>query len=345
MYQNYKIVVNTAAGRRRYMQYLVPPILEADIVDRYDIWVNTHNMVDIEFFKQLAKKYTKVNLVWQPEGIVNGIASINAFYRDCCDRDTIYMKLDDDVVWFEPDLFEKMVKFRIENPDYFLVSPLVINNALSTYLLQVHDKIKLDKYYMSICAERTICHDGWFAADLHNWFMENFLKPNTYKDLYVGKHPMGMTRFSINCILWFGSDMAEFNGVVPGDDEEFLSCIKPTQLGKCNCFNGDALISHFAFGTQREGLDKMDILNKYGQILHEMWNNHPRIKVIDDTIQQIIKDIDNKSSELEKLHSPYQSVPKKKQPFYMSLAKKLPSRVRLAIHELTRKQKYKFIKC
>ena len=47
MYQNYKVVVNTAAGRRRYMQYLVPPILNADIVDRYDIWVNTRNMVDI----------------------------------------------------------------------------------------------------------------------------------------------------------------------------------------------------------------------------------------------------------------------------------------------------------
>ena len=59
--------------------------------------------------------------------------------------------LDDDVVWFEPELFEKMVKFRVDNPEYFLVSPLVINNALSTYLLQVHNKIKLDKYYMSIC--------------------------------------------------------------------------------------------------------------------------------------------------------------------------------------------------
>ena len=78
MYQNYKVVVNTAAGRRRYMQYLVPPILNADIVDRYDIWVNTRNMVDIEFFKKLAQKYPKVNLVWQPDGVVNGIASIPA---------------------------------------------------------------------------------------------------------------------------------------------------------------------------------------------------------------------------------------------------------------------------
>ena len=183
MYQNYKVVVNTAAGRRRYMQYLVPPILNADIVDRYDIWVNTRNMVDIEFFKKLAQKYPKVNLVWQPDGVVNGIASINAFYRDCCDKDTIYMKLDDDVVWFEPELFEKMVKFRVDNPEYFLVSPLVINNALSTYLLQVHNKIKLDKYYMSICGERTICFDGWFAADLHDWFMEKYLIAGKYQEL------------------------------------------------------------------------------------------------------------------------------------------------------------------
>ena len=43
MYQEYKIVVNTAAGRRRYMQYLIPYIVSSEIVDRYDIWVNTHN--------------------------------------------------------------------------------------------------------------------------------------------------------------------------------------------------------------------------------------------------------------------------------------------------------------
>lgn len=343
MYQNYKIVVNTAAGRRRYMQYLVPPIIEADIVDRYDIWVNTHNMVDIEFFKKLAEKYSKVNLVWQPDGVVNGIASINAFYRDCCEEDTIYMKLDDDVIWFEPDLFKKMVKFRVENPDYFLVSPLVINNALSTYLLQIHDKIKLDKYYMCMCNERTICHDGWFAADLHNWFMKNYLITNQYKDLYVGKHPMGMTRFSINCVLWFGSEMAKFEGVIPGDDEEFLSCIKPTQLGKCNCFNGDALISHFAFGTQREGLDKMDILNRYGKFLHNIWKENERMSEIDSSIQSMISEVESNSAYLNTLPSPYKKTDSQKVSFAVKLGKKLPLRIRMAIHELTREQKHTFI--
>lgn len=51
MYNNYRIVVNTAAGRRRYMQYLIPFVISSEIVDRYDIWVNTHNGADIEFFK------------------------------------------------------------------------------------------------------------------------------------------------------------------------------------------------------------------------------------------------------------------------------------------------------
>ena len=54
MYNNYKIVCNTAAGRRRYMQYLIPQVICSDIVDRYDIWVNTTDKKDIAFFEMLA---------------------------------------------------------------------------------------------------------------------------------------------------------------------------------------------------------------------------------------------------------------------------------------------------
>lgn len=343
MYKGYKIVVNTAAGRRRYMRFLVPQVLTAEIVDRYDIWINTHDILDIEFFKELAKKYDKVNLVWQPDGVVDGISTINAFYRSCCDEDAIYMKLDDDVIWLEPCLFEKMVNFRIDNPEYFLVSPLVINNALSTYLLQVHDKIKLDRYYMSMCAERTLCLDGWFAADLHDWFIENYLKPETYEKLYVGKHPMGMTRFSINCILWFGKDMASFKGEVTGDDEEFLSCIKPTQLGRCNCFNGDAIVSHFAFGPQRKALESTAVLKRYEDVLHTLWQQDAKLHETYLDVERIISDVESRSAQLERLKSPYKVVSHAKVPIMLKLGKKLPDNVRAAIRELQRKQKYKFI--
>ena len=38
MRRGYKVVCNTAAGRHRYMNLLIPYVLDNDIVDRYDIW-------------------------------------------------------------------------------------------------------------------------------------------------------------------------------------------------------------------------------------------------------------------------------------------------------------------
>lgn len=51
MYSNYKIICCTAAGRMGYMQYIIPYVITSDIVDQYDIWVNTTNMEDIECFR------------------------------------------------------------------------------------------------------------------------------------------------------------------------------------------------------------------------------------------------------------------------------------------------------
>lgn len=45
------------------MKFLIPHILKSDMIDRYDIWVNTMSKLDIAFFKELENKYSKVNLV------------------------------------------------------------------------------------------------------------------------------------------------------------------------------------------------------------------------------------------------------------------------------------------
>ena len=145
MYKDYKVVVNTAAGRRRYMQYLIPYIVSSDTVDRYDIWVNTHNGADIAFFKRIAERFPVVNLVWQPDGVVNGNASINAFYKECTEEDTVYFKLDDDIIWMEPGLIEKMVRFRVENPDYFLVDLLGTSRKYAVLFLEYCDQQKITR--------------------------------------------------------------------------------------------------------------------------------------------------------------------------------------------------------
>lgn len=321
MYKNYKIIVNTAAGRRRYMQYLVPFVLESEVVDRYDIWINTHNTADIEFFKELAEKYPVINLCWQPDGIVDGIKSINAFYRNCIEEDAIYFKLDDDIIWMEKDAIKKMVEFRIENPRYFLVSPLVINNSLSTYLLQIRNKIQLKEYCNSDSSHKILWENGHFATDLHKWFFNNYLINGKYEELYLGKQEMGMTRFSINSILWFGKEMKKFDGTVPGDDEEFLSCIYPSMNNMSNCWNGDAIMSHFAFFTQRKELDSNGILDMYGEYISGIKDD--KFNEIFNDVQNVMKDINSRAYELEKLPSPYKKANVKKSNDAKSRLKKI----------------------
>lgn len=307
MYQNYKIVCNTAAGRRRYMQYLIPPILASDIIDRYDIWINTVDLCDIEFFKKLAEKYPKVNLVWHPDGVINGSQSIDAFYRYCLDEDTIYLRLDDDVVWVEPGFFEKIIKFRVEHPEYFVISPLVINNPKSTYILQVKDKLKLRRYGNAETFHDVFWQSGEFAYELHTWFLNNYLKTNRYQELHCGSFPIGVTRFSINSICWFGKDLKPTGGLVERNEEEYMSCILPTRLGKACCYYCDTMIAHFAFYTQRKMLDKKDILSQYGAYLHEQWKSDPRMTKLDDEIQALMKDVAARSEQINRGSCPYTS--------------------------------------
>ena len=123
-----------------------------------------------------------------------------------------------------------------------------------------------------------------------------------------------MTRFSINAILWFGDEMKKFKGEVPGDDEEYLSCIYPTLQGLSNAWNGDAIVAHFAFFTQREELDRMGILEKYGKYCIDSWNKDDKMKEISGFVQSVMKDIASRQAELEAQPSPYRRVPPRKIP-------------------------------
>ena len=186
----------------------------------------------------------------------------------------------------------------------------MINNSLSTYLLELEGRIKLDDYYNSYASHPVLWRSGVFAQELHSWFLEKFLKTGKWEELHLGKKEMGMTRFSINSVLWFGDEMRKFAGVVPGDDEEYLSCIYPTRQGMSNAWNGDAIVAHFAFFTQREELDKKGILEQYGDVCAKQWHEDEKSAVIYDAVQAILKQINVNEAELMKRPSPYKHVVK-----------------------------------
>lgn len=279
-----KIIVVTPAGRRRYMKYLVPQILSDDTVDKYEIWVNTENENDIKFLKQLSEKYDKIRLINQPEGKINGNLSINAFFTTAIDEDSIYIRLDDDICWIEPDFFNTMKMNRENDLNSFLISPLVINNAICTHLLQQENKYSFNNYLGANCMDKTTWANQVFAYNLHNWFLDLIFNDD-YKKIKFDNTKIALNRFSINSICWFGDVMRKFQGIVKGDEEEYLTVLKTRELISYNTFYANTIVAHYAFYPQRNFLDDTDILEKYeNAIRHSYRNNQKCINLLDEIL-------------------------------------------------------------
>ena len=288
-----KVVCVTPAGRRKYMRLLIPQILMSDTVDRYDIWLNTGDSRDIAFLEYAASKYSKINIIPQPEGKVNGNKSINAFFKTACDEDSIYIRLDDDIVWIEPDFFDKMAKERLEDSSSFLLSPLVINNSICTHLLQQEGKYHYPEFLPAYSFSPLTWGDANFAYKLHDWFLK-ILEHNKLDNIKLHKRfDIALNRFSINSISWYGSVMKSFNAVILDDEEEYLTTIKGRELGKINKIIGNVVVGHFAFYSQRALLDESDLLDRYSLAAKKTYSYNPEF-------ENISNDLESKIIEIEK---------------------------------------------
>jgi len=306
MYGNYKVVCVTAAGRRRYLQYLIPLVLSSDLVDRYDLWINTNDQCDVEFMRQMCDHYDRLNFVRQPENYCNGIWTLLSFWRYVQEEDTIYIRFDDDIVWLEPDFFEKLLKFRVEHRDYLFISPLIINNAKSTYLMQVRGALKLDKYTRSDVCGQLFWVDGCFATELHEWFISKYLNGDRSK-LYVGEQPIALCRFSINCMAWFGEDLKPMLLDHKLQEEEYITEILPVMLNKGNCFYGDTIAVHYAFWKQRYMVDKTDLLDKYASSLRKRWESDDAGREVYEYAVSVMQNVASREKELRRQKTVYPS--------------------------------------
>jgi hypothetical protein len=260
----YKVQLVVPAGRKRYMDVLVPQILKQSGWDEFRIWVNTRNEDDLRYLDGLPRIDNRISLALPKEHQPDGNKTIGQFFKDCIAPDTLYIRLDDDICYLEPGAIGRLAQYRATNKEPFLVSPIVINNALFSYLFQVLGKIQVNARLTANCLDPLAWKNSGFAESIHNLFL-SALADNQIDRFKFSSRPIAMNRFSINCISWLGSEFERFGGNVPygEDEEEFLSVTKPTQLGKVNHFFGECLVAHFAYYTQREHLDKTDILERY----------------------------------------------------------------------------------
>lgn len=276
MLDGYRIVCVTPAGRRRYLRLLIPYVLSCSKVDRYELWVNTPDPADIAFLEAAATIDDRITLVHLPDSVEPGPAAIRQMWPAWCESDTIYLRFDDDIVWIDERFFETFLSFRINNPHYFVVAPLIINNAMATYLLHTFRKIKVSKAVGPDRFDRV----GWvnpsLARSLHILLQELITRDEVAR-LSCGQIPLSGNCFSINCISWFGRDLAMVGKQIPpGEDEEAAaSCSFALRAGRLNCVTTTAVIAHFAFYTQREVLDRSALLEGYLELAGERTELEP----------------------------------------------------------------------
>ena len=268
MYRGFNIVVVVPAGRKRYLELQLPHVLKnRDIIDEYRYWVNTTIDGDLEYMKHNSELYS--GFVTLDIEDIKTMTSFNIykFFKRTVDQNTIYVRLDDDIVWMEKDSIKNLLDFRIDHPEYFLVYGNIINNTICD---NIHQRLGV---YNNV--EKIIDYDcignGWADPPLaivkHKTFFANLKNGDAKRYKFNMWRLHSYERVSINCISWFGSEFASFDGNVGGDEELWLACEKPKEMKKPNCICGSALFSHFAYYVQREEVDKTDILKTYSSLI------------------------------------------------------------------------------
>lgn len=266
-----KKIVCVPFGRRRYTEVQFKHILkQRNNIDEYRLWLNTKNEDDLHYAYHLQSSYSDfVTLDASRLGsaTVGTNLNIGGFFAGCCDVDSIYIRVDDDIVWFEDDFFNGIFKFRELNPQPFLIYANIINNAFIDSLRQGEGKF-LDVPLIGLnCSDKVGWENAPVAEKKHRVFLKSLAIKESLDNYKICNFKLNcFSRVSINAIAWLGETFNKFNGVVESSDEEvWLSTIKPKQLNQPNLICGKYLCSHFAFFTQRKLLDNTNILSEYSK--------------------------------------------------------------------------------
>jgi hypothetical protein len=270
MYQGFKIKPLVFAGRKETMQILFP-LIKSDIIDEVLVCVNTRNGDDIAFIDQYTQSHPDFKKISIPGHIIGKPAAYTHMFSLMAEPDTIYIKLDDDLIYLSPGFFEELVEYRIANPEYLCIYPWVINNPLCNWLGGWFKEFN----NQSDCMFWT-WQDPNYAMMLLTAFAEGKLPIRQRADYVFDKKDSFYRpeiRFSIcpsiNAVCFWGRDCNDMNwaGRMPkyGSDEVFLTqgIFDEDGSTRKNIVYSKPVCAHYAFYTQRNVLNAMKVLEKY----------------------------------------------------------------------------------
>jgi hypothetical protein len=285
------VVCVTPAGRRRYLEVLLPYMVsnhKLSVIDRWDLWVNTGDARDIAWMRQIEQDHPFIKMVYSnsPFNPQFPTGSIGRFFSNCHDDHTVYIRLDDDIVYLHPECLKELVRTRLENRVPFMVYANCINNSICTHIHQRLGALSLESGLTTYdCLCRTSWVSGEFAFLNHSEFLEHLRERDLNRYLFSQWLNWEPIRMSINCICWLGDDL-KGTDIGPNEEEE-LSVTLPRKFNRPTMICGSALCSHYAYSPQRGFLDRTPLLSMYKQVSMQDGAWSPPPKSFDSTIYYV----------------------------------------------------------
>lgn len=277
------IVSMTIVGRLKYLQVQLPYLLAHRGSDHRHYWcMNVFDRETEAWIESVTAEHPDYFEIMRiPEGeTVHEWPGFNVQYflnQIEVDPDTIYVKLDDDVVYLSTGFFDILAQEKRLHPEVPVLCPFIINNQAHAHVAQKHGLLPS---YWEYIHDATWCYTG---KDMH--------KLNYFHNLEYGEalHRLFLTsdrerwvdwrddpwvfsknsRFSINCITFTGRDLSIMRPV-PCDDEEYLSRTVPQALSRNNAMTTKCMCVHFSFYNQQGYFLDHGLLPEYEALSHNL---------------------------------------------------------------------------
>jgi hypothetical protein len=283
MYEGYRVVVVCPAGRRHVADLLRRHVERArPAVDELHWWLNTDNPEDLDYFRGLARAAPDFHRTVVAGGIGRfhrRHMGIGRFFREAVDPATIYVRVDDDVVWMAEHCLESLLDHRFRYPEAYLVYGNIVNSSRFMHLHQKqgafdpgfpiayalsHPSNRLSvpagvaAHHALLATAEAIAAGGDRATLLAPWtaFGRHVFAPGDYND--------------VNLISWFGRDFARWRGACPRTvhEERWICLAMPARAGgRVHEACGAALCAHYASVPQWPGIEaRSEILRRYAAL-------------------------------------------------------------------------------
>jgi len=279
MIHGHRIVAITPSGRRRFMEVLARYVLREmrrGLVDEWFVYDNCYNQEDSAYTRALAE-HPGVRVVGDP-GVPperRNTGHIHLMYPHLTDPDCIYIRLDDDICYLDPDAIVRLVEGRILHEKAFLVYPTIFNNTRMSYMLQrdaiLPAKPEITNHFLDPIAWRS----GDWAARVHDVALPAAREQSLHRlalssRTFGTRHGIGALdpahgegRISVNAFAIWGRDMVQCQ--VTPDEEGYLADKRPRQLERGNAVAFGSAVVHFSYHCQ-PGLEERGYLDRYREL-------------------------------------------------------------------------------